>query len=99
MEVVERDDIDEANRLMEMSKASLVEDEQGTRRARPVDLIYGIIRDLQKDGATTVKYDDARGRCIAKGFNSDQFQECIDEYERLNIWHVNAGRTRITFIH
>ena len=96
-DVVEREDIDEANRLMEMSKFSLVDDETTARRTRPVDLIYSIIRDLQK-GGTVVKYDDARQRCIAKGFNQEQYDECIDEYERLNIWHLNAARTRITFI-
>lgn len=96
-EVVEREDIDEANRLMEMSKSSLIEDEQTTRRARPLDLIYSIIRDLQRGGSTVVKYDDARQKCIAKGFNAEQFNECIDEYERLNIWCLNAARTRLTF--
>lgn len=32
------------------------------------------------------------------GFKPDQVQECIEEYEELNVWQVNAARTRITVI-
>jgi len=98
-DVVEKEDIDEANRLMEMSKSSLIEDENTQRKAKPVDAIYSIIRELKSGGSgDTIKYDDARQRCIAKGFNHDQFEECIAEYERLNVWSMNTARTRLTFI-
>ncbi|KAK3747492.1 hypothetical protein QZH41_011365, partial [Actinostola sp. cb2023] len=48
-DVVEREDVNEAMRLIEMSKASLNDDE-GTRRVvNPVDAIYGIIKELAGD--------------------------------------------------
>lgn len=46
----------------------------------------------------TVKMADALERCLAKGFNPDQFEEAIEEYEELDIWQVNQSRTKITFI-
>jgi len=41
---------------------------------------------------------DARDRCLTKGFTPAQFDETIEEYEDLNVWQVNAARTKITFI-
>jgi len=44
------------------------------------------------------RFDDARQRILAKGFTPDQFEECLTEYERLNVWQINMARTLITFI-
>ena len=44
------------------------------------------------------RFDNARQRILAKGYTPDQYEECLDEYERLNVWQVNQSRTRITFI-
>ena len=46
----------------------------------------------------TVRFDEARQRILAKGYTPNQFDECLDVYERLNVWQVNQSRTRITFI-
>ena len=66
------------------------------RNARPIDAIYGIIREMADPDV--VRFDEARQRILAKGYTPDQFDECLDEYERLNVWGVNLSRTRITFV-
>ena len=45
-EVVEKEDVNEAMRLMEMSKFSLYAEDRVTRRVRPIDAVYGIIREI-----------------------------------------------------
>ena len=35
------------------------------------------------------RFDEARQRILAKGYTPDQFEQCLDEYERLNVWHIN----------
>ncbi|XP_070537704.1 DNA replication licensing factor mcm7-like [Ptychodera flava] len=100
VDVVEKDDVNEAMRLMEMSKDSLTgQQETTTRIQRTEDVIYGLIRDMIKEkGAKSIKFEDARQSCLAKGYTPDQFDEAIDAYEDLNVWHVNASRTRITLV-
>merc|ERR1719356_2155749 len=75
---VTRDDVQEAMRLVEMSKDSL----KGTkakkrRRQRPSDMIYQEIREMlpPAPAAPTIKMADARNRAIARGFTNDQFEE------------------------
>ena len=48
--------------------------------------------------APTIKMTDARNRAIARGFTNDQFEEAIEEYEDLNVFSVNAARTRLTIV-
>ena len=66
------------------------------RNSKPIDAIYSIIREMADPDM--VRFDEARQRILAKGFTPNQFDECLDEYERLNVWQVNQSRTRITFI-
>lgn len=96
-EVVEKDDVIEAIRLMEMSKFSLVDDENASRHMSPVDAIYGIIREIAGQ-VSSVKLEDARQRCLTKGFTPDQFDKCLTDYENLNVWQIDTSKTRITFV-
>ena len=45
-----------------------------------------------------IRFDDARQQTLAKGYTPDQFEKCLDEYERLNVWQINPSRTVITFV-
>ncbi|EDO37946.1 predicted protein [Nematostella vectensis] len=96
-DVVEKEDVNEAMRLMEMSKASLSDDEGTVRVVDPVDAIYGIIKEIAGD-ASSVKMQEAKQRCLSKGFTPDQFQKCLQEYENLDVWQINQKQTRITFV-
>lgn len=97
--VVDKDDIAEANRLLEMSKHSINYSEQRPNNAQqnPINKIFHLIRELAGD-KKTVKVSDILERCTSKGFNPDPVYKCIEEYEALNVWQVNQTRTMITFI-
>ncbi|GFO31225.1 DNA replication licensing factor mcm7 [Plakobranchus ocellatus] len=101
---VEREDVNEAMRLMEMSRDSLHTPQDGgmTRSTNPTDQIYQIIREMVPAeagrGVRSVKLSDVTELCASKGFKPDRVMACIEEYEDLNVWQVNTARTRLTFI-
>lgn len=85
--VVRQGDVDEALRLMRMSKVSLYEDWREQRREDPVSAIYGLIRDLAvSQGLTEVPFDQALKLCTARNFKQEQLMACLEEYEELNVW-------------
>lgn len=98
-DVVEKDDIIEANRLIEMSKHSINYSEtlQTNVQQNPMNRIFYLIRDLAGE-KKTIKVSEILERCTSKGFKPDQVNDCIEEYEALNVWQVNQTRTQITFI-
>ena len=101
VDTVEKEDVNEAMRLMEMSKDSLtlgLEDRPG-RTKTVMDRIYDVIREMVPIGnQATLKVGEIKERCTSKGFKPDQIDEAIAEYERLNIFHVNDARTKVTFV-
>jgi len=99
--IVERDDVNEAIRLMEMSKESLKPRNNSTfsRPKSASDQIFAMIREMIPiTGQRIVNYEEAKEKCSRKGFKLDVFNECIESYEQLNVWLVNNARTKITFI-
>jgi DNA replication licensing factor MCM7 len=91
-ESVIKEDVDEALRLVEVSKASLYTDERGRGDQTPSSKIYHLIRAMKESGAAAV--DDGSGeldlrrvkeRVLAKGFTADQFEETVDEYALLDV--------------
>ncbi|XP_077987692.1 DNA replication licensing factor mcm7-like [Glandiceps talaboti] len=100
VDVVEKEDVNEAMRLMEMSKDSLTGQQETTGRVqRAEDVIFGMVRDMIKEkGTKAIRFEDARQSCLAKGYTPDQFDLAISAYEDLNVWHVNVSKTRITLV-
>lgn len=97
---VEKDDVSEALRLLEMSKDSLnqtAQDQQRTHIPNTSDKIFALVRELAGT-SKTVKISDVMDRCHNKGFKPEQVDACLEEYEELNVWQVNQTRTKITFI-
>ncbi|CAH1098449.1 unnamed protein product [Psylliodes chrysocephalus] len=97
--IVEKDDVNEAIRLMEMSKDSLKHtfENQGQRPPNVNDKIFAIISELAGDNKT-VTMSAVLEKCASKGYNPDLVDACIDEYEELNVWLINQTRTKLTFI-
>ena len=97
---VEKEDVNEAMRLMEMSKDSLNHQLENAGRVKSVtDRIYDAIREMLPAGnRSTLKISEIKERCTSKGFKPDQIDECISEYERLNVFLVNDSKTKITFV-
>jgi len=93
-EYVVTEDVDEALRLIEVSKASLYEGNgrnQGDQT--PSSKIYQLIRAMAMSGAAAVgsgrsgemSMQRVRERVVAKGFTDEQFEMAIDEYSVLDV--------------
>ena len=100
---VAQSDVDEALRLMRQSKASLADEEaagrgKGGRVSDPISEIYAIIRDLaNRSEDMEVSYAQAVEAIARKAYGTDMLDACLDEYESLNVWHLDVERN-ITFI-
>merc|ERR1712150_306197 len=98
-EMVEKEDVNEAMRLTEMSKDSLNTQEERTRTQNVTDQIFAAIKEMLPEGAgRSLKMNDVIERCTAKGYKPDLVETCLEEYEELNVWQVNQTRTKITFM-
>ncbi|CAF0807088.1 unnamed protein product [Brachionus calyciflorus] len=99
--IVERDDVNEAIRLMEMSKESLRprNDAIMNKPKSGIDQIFSLIREMiPVNGPRVVYFTEALQKAIRKGFTPDLFEECMRQYEELNVWLINNARTKISFI-
>ncbi|KAL3475809.1 MCM2/3/5 family-domain-containing protein [Aspergillus californicus] len=105
-EEVVTEDVDEALRLIEVSRASLSNDGQSNLDQSPTSKIYNLIRGLLESGAAAVGDGEdgelsmrrIRERVLAKGFTEDQLTMTIDEYENSHVWQVIANGTRLVFV-
>jgi DNA replication licensing factor MCM7 len=86
------EDVDEALRLVEVSKASLYTDERGRGDQTPSSKIYHLVRGMKDSGAAAVGDGSGeldlrrvRERVLAKGFTADQFEDAVDEYSLLDV--------------
>lgn len=93
MDHVVTEDVDEALRLVEVSKASLYNDPSRQGDQSNSTKIYNLIRGMRDSGAAAVG-DGTRGemsirriteRVVAKGFTQDQLERVIEEYELLDV--------------
>jgi len=94
-QTVEKDDVGEAIRLMEMSKDSLKATPTTSRGQQEVDRIYQFILSIA-EGSKTVKVQDIRDRATSKGFKPDAIDRCLEEYESLDVWQLNQARSKLT---
>ena len=90
---VENADVDEALRLVEVSKASLYNEQRNTADQTPSTRIYNLIVGWRDSGALAAG-DGTRGelnmqrvneRLVAQGFTQDQIAHAIDEYSLLDV--------------
>ncbi|EER25937.1 DNA replication licensing factor mcm7, putative [Coccidioides posadasii C735 delta SOWgp] len=100
------EDVDEALRLVEVSKSSLYMDSQGAADQTPTSKIYNLIRGMRESGAAAtgdggdgeLSIRKIRERVLAKGFTEDQLSEAIDEYAGLYVWQVTGNGSKLVFI-
>ena len=87
------DDVDEALRLVEVSKASLYDDNRDRRGDQSAgSKIYNLIRGMRDSGAAAtgegrgeLDLRRVRERVLAKGFTVQQLEECLEEYSDLDV--------------
>ncbi|KAJ5666979.1 DNA replication licensing factor MCM7 [Penicillium macrosclerotiorum] len=105
-EEVVREDVDEALRLIEVSKASLYNDGDSGADHTPTSKIYTLIRNLWESGAAAMGDGEdnelslrrVRERVLAKGFTEDQLTTCLHEYSEANVWQVSGNGSRLVFV-
>ncbi|KAJ5637100.1 DNA replication licensing factor MCM7 [Penicillium lividum] len=105
-EEVVREDVDEALRIIEVSKSSLYNDREAGADHTPTSKIYTLIRNLWESGAALVGDDDEnamsirriRERVLAKGFTDDQLTTAIHEYAEMNVWQTSDNGARLMFV-
>lgn len=107
---VAREDVDEAIRLTHMSKASLLDEENNNdggdnkkKRGRggedDMSSIFNIIRDYSThSGSREVELKLCEAMVLRKGFTAQQLQNCLDEYETLQVIQINNNRTHVYFL-
>ncbi|KAI9752925.1 MAG: Mcm2-7 hexameric complex component [Chaenotheca gracillima] len=108
--LVVADDVDEALRLIEVSKASLYEKPGDRGDQSPSSKIYHLIRAMADAQSGSADHDGegsglgelnlrrVRERVLAKGFTEDQYYQVIDEYAMLDVWQTAGNGTRLVFI-
>jgi DNA replication licensing factor MCM7 len=92
-DTVVTDDVDEALRLVEVSKASLASEQSGEGDQTPSSKIYNLIRGMRESGAAAAEDGQegelslrrVRQRVLAKGFTEDQLTKTIQEYQELDV--------------
>ncbi|KAI8927057.1 MCM2/3/5 family-domain-containing protein [Entophlyctis helioformis] len=99
---VEVSDVDEALRLIEVSKSSLL-DRQHTRPRDPTSAIFEIIKDMCTRGNGSlmreIPISSVRERVISKGFSEDNLQACISVYSDDDVWMTaGANNSRLRWL-
>ncbi len=104
-EEVDHHDIEEALRLIEVSRAQINEDSESgekvsyTGRNDTAGSVFNIIREMCKNAKDkTVKIGELEKKVKSKRFTSQNLMDCIDEYANLNVLYVNKSMTEVTLV-
>ncbi len=92
-EEVDVSDVEEALRLMDASRSSIVDPSNQARKRDAVSVVFEDIRLLASRGLDqVVGLQQVRERMIRKGVSDEAVEQCVAHYERLGIWmRVNQG--------
>lgn len=100
MDILQKD-IDEAIRLVNVSKSSVLEADAGDK---PIDgdfksRLWALLRDKAfAEAVNHVAMDELLGAAAAAGFSTRQVEEFIAEYGALGLVEVNPSRTRVDLV-
>ncbi|KAJ8440844.1 hypothetical protein Cgig2_000732 [Carnegiea gigantea] len=96
---VAQSDVDEALRLMQMSKFSLYSDDRQKSGLDAISDIYSILRDeAARTNKMDISYAQALNWISRKGYSEAQLKECLEEYAALNVWQIHPNTFDIRFI-
>ena len=101
-EEVEQADVDEALRLVDVSRSSIFEDDgngQTSQKNDTTSSVFSLIRDICTPNKNkTAKYSEIERKILQKGYQLDNIQDCVNEYVKLNVLFVNHNKTEITLL-
>lgn len=97
---VTKEDIEEAQRLLFVSKAAVEDDgEDSRKRVDPTTEIYHLITDFaRREKTTVIKTHDIKERVTRAGFSDEQLNDCLSQYEDLTVWVLNTDKTQIQIL-
>lgn len=88
---VEQSDVDEALRLMKMSKASLYDEGETDRAPDPVSQIFSRIRvHAERTRRSAYSWADLMD-LLGTSFKPDQIKQCLQDYASINVWQLEGG--------
>lgn len=99
-DIVEPMDVDEALRLIDISKSSLNDDDNrrdGRQDKSPMSGIFNIVKELTYEFGNSLALSTIRQRISSRGYTETQLDEAIREYSGLDIWQ--SDNIRLTVIH
>ncbi|KAI8074178.1 MCM2/3/5 family-domain-containing protein [Gongronella butleri] len=95
-------DVDEALRLIDVSKSSLVDDADRQQRGRDytfLTMIYNVVNELRMaENSDTISMNTIRDRVAARGFTDSQLNETLRNYCELNVWQKVNNGTRLMVV-
>lgn len=98
---VERQDFDEAMRLMKVSKESIELSAPAKKGQNPIDVIYDIVADLSKSSKDADGWVDMAhvvNMAGNKAFNQEMVTEAIENWESLSVMIRNDAKTKVRFL-
>jgi hypothetical protein len=49
-------------------------------------------------GEQTLRISNVRAAVLQSGYTQPNLDQTLDTYERLGVWQLNPGRTKLTFL-
>jgi DNA replication licensing factor MCM7 len=101
---VEQVDVDEALRLIEVSRSSINDEEKGDKtsyaaRGDTISSIFLIIREMCIEKTDkTVKHADIERKILAKNYTTSDLEACLKEYINLSVLYQSSDSSEITLL-
>jgi len=97
---VAQGDVDEAMRLMYESKRSIDATADPSHTTfDPTSSIFELAKALALVSPNnTVKVADIETRAVMKGLTKAQLTACLEQYESLNVWQLEANASVVRFV-
>jgi DNA replication licensing factor MCM7 len=100
---VEQIDVDEALRLIEVSRSSINDEEKEktsySARGDIMSLIFLVIREMCIEKPDkTVKYVDVERKILAKNYTTSDLEKCLLEYINLSVLYQSSDSSEITLL-
>jgi len=97
-ERVERQDFEEAMRLIKASKESVELSAPAKKDANPLDIVYDLIAGLYRPSQEWVDMTHIVSMAGRKALTADMVTEAVDAWESLNVLCYNQEKTMVRFI-
>lgn len=92
-DAVEQSDVDEALRLIRMSKSSLYDDNEAGRAQDPISEIFAKIRQhAERTQRTSYSWADLV-ELLGTAFRPEQIKQCLEDYQSINVWQCEGMET------